>query len=179
MIGISTEVLSSSDLLFAMDLCVISSIRSRKNTDRIYKVWFRGLSSYLLLTWLRVVSNSSEKRERAKHVLARLVGAWGACLGSLSRDDDERERHKYLRILNDQKLWFLHALRGLHALHAFHTPHVRLFFFWFICLTSSVKRSEMNKFQVLWRTSAHNAKRLLFKSKLLTRSCHFHALILY
>ena len=34
-------------------------------------------------------------------------------------------------------------------------------FVWCICLTSFMERLEM-KIQVLWRTSAQNAKRLLF-----------------
>ena len=72
-------------------------------------------TSYLLLTWLWVVSNSSEWSY--VHVLSRLVEVWGACLKSLCCEVDERERHEHLRILNDHKKWFLHALRGLHALH--------------------------------------------------------------
>lgn len=52
-------------------------------------------------------------------------------------------------ILNEQKQWFLHS------------SHVS-FYFWQICLMSWVKqRRETTKFEVLWRTSVLDAKRLL------------------
>ena len=147
----------------------------------IYKVWFRRLPSYLLLSWptsgVKFKREKTAGKTRAGETRWSLSSVGSTLFVGLRHDDDERVRHEYL-----QKQWFLHALRGLHVLYAFHAPRVRLFFvffFWCICLTSSVKRREMNKFQVLWRTSAHNAKRSLFKSKLLTRSCHFHALTLY
>ena len=66
--------------------------------------------SYLTTSGVKFKWEKTAGKTRAGETRWSLRSVGNTLFGSLRRDDDERVRHEYLRLLNDQKQWFLHAL---------------------------------------------------------------------